>query len=449
MKISYAKDCRNNYLVLEQSNTEVFSAKMLEKNSISGFLSSEIRFLDGDGYFYYNISGKQSLSDLFDKRSYDAAAFEELMWDLGKATEQCEEFFLPIEGLCLDPRYVFYDLGSGRWEFLFIPCDNREEFAEEKIRLAEFLALHGDPDDEELNRKAYAFYEDAAIGKLVPWEYVRKEQQTEDREPTWNIVNESPEESLSGKEGLLYFPNQNHSEEQSENRILTEESEAYQSGSSSPRLVVMGVIFAVVAFAGRKYSLAVAVLFSILATSCVAVYIKALVHTGKETAEKNAEEPPKDGLFSNRNSNVKEEQKELTAKYDTIPARGKETEYASVISDATQDSEETDARTVYIEQDDFPTRLCGEGRFRQWRIDLDSLPITIGKDGQLADYTLSHNSVSRLHAKLFEEESRLYVQDMNSTNGTFRNGIRLNPNEKAILSRGDEVEIGRVLFVCR
>ena len=39
--------------------------------------------------------------------------------------------------------------------------------------------------------------------------------------------------------------------------------------------------------------------------------------------------------------------------------------------------------------------------------------------------------------------------DLGSTNGTFKNGVRLSPKEKNYIEEGDEIKIGRVCFDCR
>ncbi len=72
--------------------------------------------------------------------------------------------------------------------------------------------------------------------------------------------------------------------------------------------------------------------------------------------------------------------------------------------------------------------------------------ITIGKFDQEADVVLEDASVSRLHAKITKEDDVFYLQDLNSTNGTYKNGLRLNPYEKRRLDVGDEVKCGRVSF---
>ena len=39
------------------------------------------------------------------------------------------------------------------------------------------------------------------------------------------------------------------------------------------------------------------------------------------------------------------------------------------------------------------------------------------------------------------------IEDLNSTNGTFKNGIRLRPYEKRKLVSGDEIRTGSVIII--
>ena len=43
------------------------------------------------------------------------------------------------------------------------------------------------------------------------------------------------------------------------------------------------------------------------------------------------------------------------------------------------------------------------------------------------DLVLNDQSVSRLHARISRDGNRFFITDLNSTNGTFRNGMRLEP----------------------
>jgi len=80
---------------------------------------------------------------------------------------------------------------------------------------------------------------------------------------------------------------------------------------------------------------------------------------------------------------------------------------------------------------------------------LDKKLVTIGKMKDEADIVLEDSSMSRLHARITREGDDYYLEDVNSTNGTFRNGLRLQPYEKKRLEVGDDIRCGRVLFLFR
>ncbi len=71
------------------------------------------------------------------------------------------------------------------------------------------------------------------------------------------------------------------------------------------------------------------------------------------------------------------------------------------------------------------------------------LELTIGrKEGNSIKLTDQH--VSGNHACIIVRNDKLFLEDLNSTNGTFLNGRRL--NNKAQLSNKDEIKIGNSVF---
>ena len=65
-------------------------------------------------------------------------------------------------------------------------------------------------------------------------------------------------------------------------------------------------------------------------------------------------------------------------------------------------------------------------------------------DIDLSPYQAYARGVSRLHAVLKREAGRVFLMDLGSSNGTFVNGKRLNPNVDHALSNGDVVALGRL-----
>lgn len=64
-------------------------------------------------------------------------------------------------------------------------------------------------------------------------------------------------------------------------------------------------------------------------------------------------------------------------------------------------------------------------------------------DITLADEAARLEGVSRLHAKVFCKEDVYYISDLNSTNSTYLNNVKLPPQQSARLGDGDEIRLGR------
>ncbi|MDD6811109.1 MAG: FHA domain-containing protein [Lachnospiraceae bacterium] len=82
-------------------------------------------------------------------------------------------------------------------------------------------------------------------------------------------------------------------------------------------------------------------------------------------------------------------------------------------------------------------------------IELTKFPFTIGKMAGYVDCALADDSVSRLHARIEKRENKLYLTDMNSTNGTYKNGLRMEPSETVELEPGDEIRFGKLNYCYR
>ena len=80
---------------------------------------------------------------------------------------------------------------------------------------------------------------------------------------------------------------------------------------------------------------------------------------------------------------------------------------------------------------------------------LDGRSVILGKKKEEADCVLEDMSVSRMHARITKEKDGFYLEDLNSTNGTWKNGLRLQPYEKRKLEKEDEIKLGKVVLFYR
>jgi pSer/pThr/pTyr-binding forkhead associated (FHA) protein len=75
------------------------------------------------------------------------------------------------------------------------------------------------------------------------------------------------------------------------------------------------------------------------------------------------------------------------------------------------------------------------------RILVDSSAMKIGRSAP-ADFVLSHKSISREHCLIGLANDELLVTDLNSTNGTFIDGVRI--GRATILPVGSVLRLGQI-----
>ena len=76
----------------------------------------------------------------------------------------------------------------------------------------------------------------------------------------------------------------------------------------------------------------------------------------------------------------------------------------------------------------------------------DPAGVVVGRNPRESSHIVADPSVSREHARFYLQGEALYVEDLNSTNGTKLNGERLAAGQGAQIDSGDELVLGSVAF---
>ncbi len=71
--------------------------------------------------------------------------------------------------------------------------------------------------------------------------------------------------------------------------------------------------------------------------------------------------------------------------------------------------------------------------------------VLLGRSGK-NDIVIADPYISGSHARFTPRDGQYYIEDLNSTNGTFVNDTRLK-NEPKVLRNGDRIQMGQVEFV--
>lgn len=311
MEAIYKRELDHNYLILEQEKFEDhYQVGMMLRNKIPGLLECSLSRMDKTAAFFYEITSKQNLRLVLERRHLKASELHGLLEQLLLTAQRCEEYLLDTAQLLLDPDYIYLDPDQWEISFCFFPFYKAEK-ENELLGLAEYLLDRLDKQDADAVALGYEFYRMAG------------------------------EENASLEQVLSAWK---------EEKEIMEEAE----------------------------------------------------------------------LPGTRQEIRTEPEIEISQ-----PAAGGETVFLKRASGLILHSENPIYPSMEITSDQF----------------------LIGKKKDAVDGWLKARGISRLHGKISKEEGTYYLTDLNSTNGTFLNGGRLEVNEKARIRQGDIVGFADVKYV--
>lgn len=72
----------------------------------------------------------------------------------------------------------------------------------------------------------------------------------------------------------------------------------------------------------------------------------------------------------------------------------------------------------------------------------------VGKKRDCVDGYIGRDTISRIHSRLYVKQDRLFISDANSTNGTFVNGVSIEPGQDVEIFSGDRILFADVGYEC-
>ena len=380
---------------------------ILSRGGIRGLLECSLRYINSDAFLYYNISSKQNLSQIMNKKKVDRQWLKDFAWNLNYVRQEINRFLLDDANIIWEPEKIYRDLDENRWSFIYYPYYNGDNGFS---RFLEFMIEKLDYDDDKLVECAYRIYENYEnFGDTYLREKIYEDIKWLDnkRNRKKEKVNDSNIENVSDTEDETEEPG--------------DEIESVFADSQNDEKTTE--------ISGETES------------------------DNEEAIQKEKE--PKHGLLAFlEGARKKDKEARAKAKKENRYAMNyRETlEVAEGDEDYGEDKTDNDkqyGKTVYIEKvaeaKDIKKRLFGENG--EVKAILGEEPLVIGKKEDECDLVLEDDSVSRLHARIVPEGGGYMLEDLNSTNGTFKNGIRLKPYERRKLVSGDEIRAGSVIII--
>ena len=114
--------------------------------------------------------------------------------------------------------------------------------------------------------------------------------------------------------------------------------------------------------------------------------------------------------------------------------------------------------TKLLDTSDANTRLLGDMPVGRWKLRpllpggeefcISGEDFLVGKKRDSVDGFIGRETISRIHSRLLIKGDRLFITDANSTNGTFVNGIQIQPGEEVEIYPGDRILFADVGYEC-
>ena len=401
-EVSYQRNIAGSYMKIPVSRINEFDERLILKKKLPGLIPVERCFMDGRGEYWYQITGKRSLDTYCRLQDVSVAFIEQVILSVCSEIEILEWNLLDINCLQLEPELVYISNQTQEVLFCVYP-ENTQDISLGFQQLMEYLLTRIDHKDEEMVRLGYGIYE-----KTLREGY--------------NILD------------IREFIVQRRNER---NPQIQDNSEMDGLGKATE---------------GKRKSDKVA----------KQDRIRNVDRTGKQeekgVLKKQVEEAcpvSETGVRDWRNGLGKTQEiwaamqetwghiRELL-KTPLIPERTKKKELSQ--ADFFYDTEEEEELEPVIEI--HPTVCIGQGNLREEGLLLyegrDTYPdyhiqkevCTVGKD-QASDLLLQKETVSRHHAKIRKMEDGYYIEDLNSTNGTYLNDELLSYKEPRLLHSSD------------
>ena len=120
---TFYSDASHNYMVIECPHElrDNYQYKMLAANQIRGLLLCSSRCIDNQEYLYYDITSRQSMEDVYDRKPVRGADMEKLLGDLLRVEKTLTEYLLDASHMILDPSCIYMDFRGNECSFVYYP----------------------------------------------------------------------------------------------------------------------------------------------------------------------------------------------------------------------------------------------------------------------------------------------------------------------------------------
>ncbi len=467
--IRYQRELQKTCLIAAECRkelTESYFGKTVLSGGVKNLIKCGLRLVDGQREIWYDISSLQPLEQVFAVKELSYPVLEKLLLQILEIIREMEAYLLDSRQLCLEPAYLYWDMETETLRFLY---DFTQEKTESGVReLAAFLLERVSHEEERAVKLAYFLYEGAQTENFsfrTIEAFLEKQREEGQRE-------EAPKEKERGEEDWrMEAPEAEETkakETKAKGRAKKERPQKEISlrphvdlkygkvgdvlETIDPRLLLRAGLICALLSLLTGLALGAASLCLILTGIEQGIWLSvsvALFAVGLGSFACGLVQEKRESGHEGKRRAVQET---IRAKEERDrPEISEDPFWMQEWETKEEPKDESNGRTVYIGAALKERSYClvelKKGMEKEYPV--SAYPFLIGKDKEHVNLCVKDRSVSRLHARLLEEEGQIYVEDLHSTNGTYLNELLLEPHQKMRIRRGDALQLGRTEFIVR
>ena len=458
MEITYRRDLDRSFMIIDQESVtgDEYTLHMLEKNDVPGFLNLDIRKINGKARLYYEITGRQNVRVLYEKIQMQIRDIRRIFQGIEDALREADRYLLDPSDILIGTEYIYMDRGEKLARMCYVPGSGAAG-SDGFLELAEYMLRHLDHSDREAVDLAYAFYEMAAEKTFSFRESVAQLKKISMQPRTMEKTEKSDDMKEIGSADTAGEQNKKKDESLSRKKEKNKKRAGKKALSADTLkknrwFLLAGLILAVI------YGVIIALLGLDLSSSGALGFVMISVFWLTIGTIRKAAKPHNRWITD---EDVKKEDAFLEAliadvydmepgqvyedrSFGTVGAAGGTGVFLQAAAQQGQEQSRNgngETRCLSISSEGGTLRLVSQNPRSYPDMTVIKQQTVVGRGPDGVDLRIPGQTtyVSRLHARLECSEGSWYVTDMNSRNGTYVNGDKLETEEKTAIKEGDLV----------
>lgn len=416
-----------SFLIVEDKTPQElgYMKQMIINNRIKGIINCDKGLINNKEVFKYDITNMKTLCKMYEPGQMAYREIRQLLCGISEVMRTGHSYLLDDDKYVLMPDCIYFFTEDDSINLIYVPYELEkspiEQLKGKFYELADFLLDRVDHTDDRAVSIAYQFYRMSKeeLFSLEAFENVIGKENV-------NIGNADSHEKVETNDG--YFDDILIDSTQNKKKTPEKmENEENKKINIVPLIIIAISMFLIASLyffmPGWKERITQIIIAEAVIGSIGVVYIIYSIIKYRLNDEY-------DGIIIDENVTLEE-----------FWSGDNETQFFD--EEHTEILSNSETQFFDDEPECLHTISWDEGGGRRTK-EIRKEEIVLGKKYDEVDLCISDPSISRRHAKLIIGKKGNWVQDLDSTNGTFVNGNRLMPGENVKFDESSEIRFGKV-----